>query len=51
MSTAVVAYEAASLDARIKYANTIAAAGQMIPKGLFDPATGKPSPPKVLLVM
>ena len=51
MTTAVVAYESASLDARIKYANTIAAAGQMIPKGLFDPATGKPSPPKVLLVM
>lgn len=35
----------------MKYANTIAAAGQMIPRGLFDPATGKPSPPKVLLVM
>lgn len=51
MSTAVAPYEAASLDARIKYANTIAAAGQMIPKGLFDPVTGKPSPPKVLLVM
>lgn len=51
MSTSVVAYEAASLDARIKYANTIAAAGQMIPRGLFDPATGKPSPAKVLLVM
>jgi hypothetical protein len=51
MSAAVVAYESASLDARIKYANTIAAAGQMIPRGLFDPATGKPSPPKVLLVM
>lgn len=51
MSTSVVAYEAASLDSRIKYANTIAAAGQMIPRGLFDPATGKPSPPKVLLVM
>lgn len=51
MSSSVVAYESASLDARIKYANTIAAAGQMIPRGLFDPATGKPSPPKVLLVM
>lgn len=51
MSTSVVAYESASLDARIKYANTIAAAGQMIPRGLFDPATGKPSPAKVLLVM
>lgn len=51
MPTSVVAYESASLDARIKYANTIAAAGQMIPRGLFDPATGKPSAPKVLLVM
>jgi len=51
MSTAVVAYEAATLDERMRYANTIAAAGQMIPRGLFDPATGKPSPPKVLLVM
>lgn len=51
MSTSVVAYESASLDARMKYANTIAAAGQMIPRGLFDPATGKPSPAKVLLVM
>lgn len=51
MSTAVVAYESASLDARMKYANTIAAAGQMIPRGLFDPATGRPSPAKVLLVM
>jgi hypothetical protein len=50
-NTAVVAYESASLDARMKYANTIAAAGQMIPRGLFDNATGKPSPPKVLLVM
>lgn len=51
MDSSVVAYESASLDARIRYANTIAAAGQMIPNGLFDPATGKPSPPKVLLVM
>ena len=51
MSTAVVAYEATTLDERMRYANTIAAAGQMIPRGLFDPATGKPSPPKVLLVM
>lgn len=51
MTKAVTPYEAASLDDRMKYANTIAAAGQMIPRGLFDPATGKPSPPKVLLVM
>lgn len=51
MSTAVAPYESASLNDRMKYANTIAAAGQMIPKGLFDPSTGKPSPAKVLLVM
>lgn len=51
MTTAVAPYEAASLNDRMQYANTIAAAGQMIPRGLFDPATGKPSPPKVLLVM
>lgn len=51
MSTAVVAYEAASLTERQQYASTLAAAGQLIPKGLFDPATGKPSPGKILLVM
>lgn len=49
--TAVVAYETASLSDRIAYANTLAAAGQLIPKGLLDPATGKPSAPKILLVM
>jgi len=59
MTTAVVAYEAASLNDRMKYAQTLAAAGDLIPKGLWNPATninGKlvpsaPSPGKVLLVM
>lgn len=47
----VVSYESASLTDRMKYAQTLASAGQLIPKGLFDPATGKPSPGKILLVM
>jgi hypothetical protein len=60
MSTAVVAYEAASLNDRMKYAQTLAAAGDLIPKGLWSQATpgpdGRvippaPSPGKVLLVM
>ena len=51
MSTTVVAYEAASLTERQQYAGTLAAAGQLIPSGLFDPTTGKPSPGKILLVM
>ncbi len=59
MSTAVVAYEAASLTDRMKYAQTLAAAGDLIPKGLWSPATNvngalvpaAPSPGKVLLVM
>lgn len=51
MSTDVVAYSSASLNDRIHYANTLAAAGQLIPKGLMDPKTGQPSAPKILLVM
>lgn len=60
MSTAVVAYEQASLNDRMKYAQTLAAAGDLIPKGLWSSATpgpdGRvippaPSPGKVLLVM
>lgn len=60
MSTAVVAYESASLNDRMKYAQTLAAAGDLIPKGLWNSATpgadGRiippaPSPGKVLLVM
>lgn len=49
MSTAVVAYESASLTDRMKYAQTLAAAGDLIPKGLWS--GGAPSPGKVLLVM
>lgn len=49
MSTAVVAYESASLNDRMKYAQTLAAAGDLIPKGLWS--QGAPSPGKVLLVM
>lgn len=51
MSTAIVGYQASSLQDRITYANTLANAGQLIPRGLHDPATGKPSAPKILLVM
>lgn len=59
MSTAVVAYESASLNDRMKYAQTLAAAGDLIPKGLWNSATNvngvlvpaAPSPGKVLLVM
>lgn len=49
MSTAVVAYESASLNDRMKYAQTLATAGDLIPKGLWS--GGAPSPGKVLLVM
>lgn len=59
MTTAVVAYEAASLNDRMKYAQTLAAAGDLIPKGLWNSASNvngtlvpaAPSPGKVLLVM
>lgn len=59
MSTAVAPYESASLNDRMKYAQTLAAAGDLIPKGLWSPVTRQdgtmgppaPSPGKVLLVM
>lgn len=59
MSSAVVAYESAGLNDRMKYAQTLAAAGDLIPKVLWGPvvrADGSmgppaPSPGKVLLVM
>lgn len=46
-----MAYEASSLQERGAYARTLADAGSLIPRGLFDPATGKPSAAKILLVM
>lgn len=58
--TAVVAYESASLTERQQYATTLAAAGDLIPKGLWSSPQpdGKggmipaaPSPGKVLLVI
>lgn len=50
MSTSVVAYSGASLNDRQRYAQTLAAAGDLIPKGLQNP-DGSPSPGKILLVM
>lgn len=58
--TAVVAYESASLTERQQYASTLAAAGDLIPKGLWSTAEPdgqggmippRPSPGKVLLVI
>lgn len=46
-----MAYETAPLQDRVAYANALAAAGDLIPRGLRDPQTGKPSAPKILLVM
>ncbi len=51
--TAVVqaGYAAAPLEARMAYAERLCSAGDLIPRGLHDPATGRPSPGKVLLVI
>ena len=46
-----MAYEAASLNDRKAYAVTLSEAGDLIPKGLRDNATGKPNAAKILLVM
>lgn len=59
MSTSVVAYDSATLTERQSYAQTLAAGGDLIPKGLHsmtrrpDGSAGPsaPSPGKVLLVM
>jgi hypothetical protein len=48
MSTDITQYEAAGLDEKMRYVQTLASAGDLIPKGLH--AGGKPSPGKVLLV-
>lgn len=55
----IVAFQAASLNDRMKYAQTLSAAGDLIPKGLWSPITradgsmgpAAPSPGKILLVM
>lgn len=36
---------------RVAYANTLAQATDLIPRGLFDPQTGRPSPAKIFLVL
>jgi len=48
-SKEVTQYEAAGLDEKMRYVQTLASAGDLIPKGLWD--RGAPSPGKVLLVM
>ena len=45
----VTQYEAAGLDEKMRYVQTLTSAGSLIPKGLHD--AGKPSPGKVLLVL
>jgi hypothetical protein len=42
-------YSVMPLPGRVKYAETLAAAGDMIPGGLFDKQTGRPSPAKIFL--
>ncbi|MFF1875509.1 hypothetical protein [Kitasatospora herbaricolor] len=59
MSTDLTPYRSASLDEKRKYVQTIASAGELLPKGLWanvkNPETGlmenKPSPGKVMLVV
>jgi hypothetical protein len=48
MSKEITQYEAAGLDEKMRYVQTLASAGELIPKGLHS--MGKPSPGKVLLV-
>lgn len=36
---------------RVAYANMLASASDLIPRGLFDPQTGRPSPAKIFLVL
>jgi hypothetical protein len=45
----VTQYEAAGLDEKMRYVQTLTSAGSLIPKGLHD--QGHPSPGKVLLVL
>ena len=50
-TTEVVAYQQSTLSTRANYARTLADASDLIPRGLFDKQTGRPSPAKILLVM
>lgn len=48
MSKEITQYEAAGLDEKMRYVQTLSSAGDLIPRGLHH--AGKPSPGKVLLV-
>ena len=50
-TTEVVAYQQSTLPTRLTYAQTLSAASDLIPRGLFDRQTGRPSPAKIFLVM
>lgn len=43
-------YSRMMMSERMGYANMMAGAGDLIPRGLFDNSTGRPSPAKVFLV-
>lgn len=49
MSKEITQYEAAGLDEKMRYVQTLTSAGSLIPTGLHD--KGQPSPGKVLLVL
>lgn len=49
MSKEITQYEAAGLDEKMRYVQTLTTAGSLIPTGLHE--QGKPSPGKVLLVL
>jgi hypothetical protein len=49
MSKEITQYEAAGLDEKMRYVQTLTTAGGLIPSGLHD--KGQPSPGKVLLVL
>lgn len=45
------AYSRLSMEDRLAYAEIMAQAGNMIPTGLWDPATGRPSKAKIFLAL
>jgi hypothetical protein len=49
--TAITRYENTNMQDRVAYANTLAGAADLIPRGLFDRQTGRPSPAKIFLVL
>jgi hypothetical protein len=50
-TTTPTAYSRLSIEDRLAYAEIMAQAGDMIPAGLWDPATGRPSKAKIFLVL